>query len=180
MTQAIAEAGLIPRREIEVRANRLLEEKGHGKSVPVDPFALSTDLGITVRAYQFNDPSLSGMLIRRPDGPEILVKSDDPPVQQGFTVAHELGHYLLHPEVEEFADGEANLYRQVVLGDPDGVTRSAHSREVQANMFAAALLMPEEKVRAVWRAVKSVEKLARIFDVSPTAMWYRIDQLGLW
>ncbi len=52
-------------------------------------------------------------------------------------------------------------------------------REIQANMFAAALLMPEDMVREEWNKLKSVEEMSRRFNVSETAMGIRIDQLGL-
>lgn len=180
MSQAIVETNLIPRQTIEELATRVREENGIAATVPVDPFALATQLGITVRAFKFYDPALSGMLIRRPDLKEILVRSGDPPARQGFTVAHELGHFFLHQNIEEFVDGEANLYRQDFSGDRDETASDNRRREIQANMFAASLLMPEEQVRAAWRTEKSVKRLAWLFEVSQTAMQYRIDQLRLW
>ena len=52
-------------------------------------------------------------------------------------------------------------------------------REVQANMFAAALLMPEDATRFEWERLHSVKRMARRFNVSEEAMGYRLDQLGL-
>ena len=52
-------------------------------------------------------------------------------------------------------------------------------KEIQANMFAASLLMPEDEVRSEWNRLRSVDELARIFNVSEAAMGIRIDQLGL-
>ena len=52
-------------------------------------------------------------------------------------------------------------------------------REIQANMFAAALLMPEDHVRRLWEGLGSVEAMARLFNVSVAAMEIRIGQLGL-
>ena len=47
-------------------------------------------------------------------------------------------------------------------------------------MFAAALLMPEDQVRAEWERHRSLKDMAHRFGVSEMAMRYRIDQLGLW
>jgi Zn-dependent peptidase ImmA (M78 family) len=53
------------------------------------------------------------------------------------------------------------------------------NREIEANWFAAALLMPEELVRERWAENPSVIVLARMFNVSQEAMGYRIDALDL-
>lgn len=177
--ETIAEPGFIPRGTIEEHAAHILRHN-HFETIPVDPIALATKLGITVNTFKFFDPTLSGMLVRRPDRAEIFVRAEDPLPRQCFTVAHELGHYYLHPGGEEFIDGEVNLYRQQFSDDRGGVAPVDRWREVQANMFAAALLMPENSVRSAWEHQKSVRALARMFGVSQTAMQYRIDQLGIW
>ena len=51
--------------------------------------------------------------------------------------------------------------------------------QIQANQFAAALLMPEELVREAYETNQDLRKLARIFNVSETAMGIRLAQLGL-
>jgi predicted transcriptional regulator len=85
-----------------------------------------------------------------------------------FTIAHELGHYFLHylePKVEgrkDFGRGERNR------------------GETQANVFAAALLMPAEHFRAAHARVgNDWWTLADIFDVSPKAAEVRAQVLGL-
>ena len=50
-----------------------------------------------------------------------------------WLVSHELGHFLLHPEVDQ--------YRACTLGDLHDYRHSG--REPEANRFAAELLMPE-------------------------------------
>lgn len=85
-----------------------------------------------------------------------------------FTIAHELGHYFLHylePEVDgprTFGRGERNR------------------AETQANIFAAALLMPTEFFRqAHKRFGNDWWTLAEIFGVSPKAAEVRAQVLGL-
>ncbi len=46
--------------------------------------------------------------------------------------------------------------------------------EREANVFAAELLMPEAGVRAAWKELGEVEACAARFDVSPTAMHWRL------
>lgn len=85
-----------------------------------------------------------------------------------FTIAHELGHYFLHylePKVagsKTFGRGERNR------------------GETQANVFAAALLMPSEFFREAYARVGSDWwTLAETFGVSPKAAEVRAQVLGL-
>ena len=115
---------------------------------------------------------------KRGDKVTLLVNGSDPPYRKRFTIAHELGHHFLHLLHDgEFVDSEADLFRQS-HEDHKEIT-SDRRREIQANMFAAALLMPADEVVKNWQKTRSVEDLARIFNVSPSAMGFRIDQLGL-
>jgi len=51
--------------------------------------------------------------------------------------------------------------------------------EREANVFAAELLMPEPAVREVWAELGDVAACAARFDVSPTAMQWRLHSFGL-
>ncbi len=189
MPQATATVPWRKRSEIERLATETREKYGVG-SVPVDPYDLATRMGVDVFQATFAEETTAGAIRWRDGRPEILVREGDPSFRQAFTVAHELGHFLLHwkssPSGEDgqatFIDSDLELYRHgpdLSETEPDEA-RARHHREVQANMFAAALLMPEAEVRKEWRRLASVKKLARAFEVSPMAMNYRIDQLGLW
>ncbi|WP_083391618.1 ImmA/IrrE family metallo-endopeptidase [Microbacterium sp. LCT-H2] len=85
-----------------------------------------------------------------------------------FTVAHELGHLFLHHRMPR-ATGEAVFHR-------GGRGRA----ETEANIFAAALLMPAEQFRVAHEEVGGDEwALARRFDVSPAAARVRAEVLDL-
>jgi Zn-dependent peptidase ImmA (M78 family) len=133
---------------------------------------------MAVHNAKFSHDNIVGMIAKRGDSVTLLVNATDPPFRKRFTIAHELGHHFLHLlEDGEFVDGEANLFRGITE-DQQQVTPERR-REIQANMFAAALLMPEPAVRAEWEKLKSVEALARRFNVSESAMGIRVVQLGL-
>lgn len=79
---------------------------------------------------------------------------DDYPSMRGryrFTLAHELGHWRLHRHLYLRRADERSLLPTDV-NRPDHVLRSFDSdpKEVQANKFAAALLMPREMVKRAW------------------------------
>lgn len=114
------------------------------------------------------DASISGRLYRKDGRWIISVNKKHHINRQRFTLAHELAHYVLHKsESDSFTD--TVFFRGA----------SVNNFEYAANEFAAKLLMPEERVRAVIRSgTKNIGKLAESFGVSVAAMLYRVKQLG--
>lgn len=138
------------------------------QQAPVDVVALAGTLGL--RVWQDSMPdNISGKIIRDSahggaSGYSVVVNENDAFVRQRFTVAHEIGHFLLHRHL--IGDG---------LTD-DAMYRSGLStlQEVQANKMAAEILMPftliEESVK---RGFRSLGDLATLFEVSKQAMAIR-------
>lgn len=85
-----------------------------------------------------------------------------------FTIAHELGHYFLH-------------YRYPKLDGPKVYARGGRNRaETEANVFAAALLMPAAPFEQKWSSYhRDAWKVAGHFGVSPAAARVRAEVLGL-
>lgn len=98
----------------------------------------------------------------------ILVNSDDPWGRQRFSMSHELKHLIDHP----FKD---TIYRDGRFGSADLQAERA------ADYFAACLLMPRIWLKRAFydQAIRDPRMLARHFQVSTTAMRYRLDQLGI-
>ncbi|MGH7751081.1 MAG: ImmA/IrrE family metallo-endopeptidase, partial [Candidatus Dormibacteria bacterium] len=67
-----------------------------GGSAPINVEYIAQRLNATVR-YAKLGADLSGMLIRDGDRTIISVARSHAKVRQRFTIAHELGHLLLHP-----------------------------------------------------------------------------------
>ena len=174
-----ATAGFVPtlsRDEIEQRATHVLNSHGLN-SIPVSPLTLAKRLGMDVRNATFDDETTVGAIAKTGDEVLLLVNADDPPFRKRFTIAHELAHFVLHlPADGEFVDGEANLFRG---GENQADLSPELRQEIQANLFAVALLMPAAAVRAEWQKLGSIRKMARRFDVSGAAMGARVAQLGL-
>jgi hypothetical protein len=82
-----------------------------------------------------------------------------------FTVAHELGHYVLHSQLGK--------KRISVQRDGSGPV------EWEANWFAAGFLMPEKDFRTRRKAGWGDAELAMHFDVSEAAVQVRRQSLGL-
>lgn len=167
----------------ERAATEVLRDAGVHKA-PVNVGDIAKHLGAVVRLAP-DEGSISGMLYR--DGRQVIigVNARDVPTRQRFTIAHEIGHLRLHRGRPMILDHKVHADIRVDLRD---TTLPSSREEVQANAFAAELLMPEEYVReavakAPKRALKSddalVSHLHKIFDVSRDAMVYRLINLGL-
>ena len=88
--------------------------------------------------------------------------------RQRFTFAHELGHFFLHK-------GKNVAFADEVFFRID----NSSSLEYAANEFASRLLMPETKVTKLLNSgVSDLSNLADIFNVSISAMRYRVVSLG--
>jgi Zn-dependent peptidase ImmA (M78 family) len=159
--------------EIESRATQILREHGLF-SIPIDPVTLANNIGIRVNNAVFSDDNLSGLIAKRGSNVSILVNKSDPPYRKRFTIAHELGHHFLHLLSDgEFVDNKVDLFRDTEGGDQSKKT------EVQANQFAAALLMPSELVKIEYKKNNDISDLAKKFNVSEDAMGYRLQRLRL-
>lgn len=91
----------------------------------------------------------------------------DRPQRQRFTVAHELGHWILHRKAFE-----QNPDAYPVLPRFQAVERS-NAFEQEANAFASEILVPKYLLEPVFKA--PVSMLADIFDVSKTMMEIRLQ-----
>jgi Zn-dependent peptidase ImmA (M78 family) len=167
-----------PNRAEQVALDLLDENKIDAPPVNVERIA--RQLGVDVR-YEPFEGGLSGALYRADDGHAVLgVNSWHADVRQRFTIAHELGHLRLHPD-ELFVDG--------VLKRDDESSLAIRSQEIEANAFAAELLMPRKLIlEEINRTLASnatpdpkrlIGDLARLFDVSEQAMEFKLVNLGL-
>lgn len=152
-----------------VKTARNLLNKYWKGGLPIDPSKIAALEGLRVEPFDGNaSKSLSGELV--PDGDTAIIKFNpsDSAKRQRFTIAHELGHYML---------GHGHAFR-----DPSSHFSMSYydQREVDANQFAAEVLMPEVAVKVLLkqRKITDVAELARLFDVSVNAMSYRLKKLG--
>jgi Zn-dependent peptidase ImmA (M78 family)/transcriptional regulator with XRE-family HTH domain len=93
--------------------------------------------------------------------PTIALSDKGNPMRRRFSVAHELGHLLLHPDPAP--------------GSP--------THERQANAFAAEFLMPAAEVRPLLPtpvSVPALKELADGYGVSVAALVYRGRDLGVY
>jgi Zn-dependent peptidase ImmA (M78 family) len=169
-------------RHVEGIANQVREQHRDSKKVPVPVEELIRLQDIQVTSSKL-DEEVSGLSLVEGGVRIISVRSTDSKKRRRFTLAHELGHLLLHHDqsVNVF-HGDAVYYRDRLSSQGDSW------REIEANHFAACLLMPEELLLKALKAKvpkggairdETIEELATDFDVSVQAMSIRLANLGM-
>ena len=141
-----------------------------------DVQALVSRLGGTVKIEDTltEDPARSGSLfVESPTKFTIIVPTHTGQLRDRFTVAHELGHFMLH-----------YMWRRhhgAKLDSPMMALRKGSDRiEWEANWFAAAFLMPSASFAEEFaRAGARLGAVASKFEVSLAAAEVRARQLGL-
>lgn len=152
----------------------------HGADIPVDVHFLAKQSGIVVMPRDLED-SVSGILVVRDGEGVIAVNKDHPKSRQRFSIAHELGHWYLHSATTNvFVDTTSIYFRNREASEGD------RRQEVEANTFAAALLMPAQPLREAVGPMQldpsddlAFRRLAAKFSVSIQALGIRLAQLGL-
>ena len=171
------------RREIEENVSSLLAKHDIREApVPVDLIARQEGLRIVASAF---DSDISGALLRSNGVAGIAVNANQSVTRKRFTIAHELAHFLLdHRHDEDHLDWEFTVLRR-----DDRSAEGTDTREIEANAFAANLLMPKDFLRRDLRqflnrngvldlAQPDRMLLARKYRVSDVAMTYRLVNLG--
>jgi transcriptional regulator with XRE-family HTH domain len=168
-----AEAKGRPKKRFEItgttpaRAAEQLLNQGRVRRPPVPIVRLAEGCGVLVIERPLPD-SLSGLVFEVDGGAVIGVNQGHHEHRRRFSVAHELGHWLLvhhdrfHIDIEA---GHAPTY--------DWMSERA------ANEFAAEALMPAQLVLDAFRGNANANALADRFNVSELAMGYRLVNLGL-
>src|SRR6266567_143133 len=194
-----------------LQAYRQQHPQWKSDKAPLDE--LTSWLGLEVETFRVDDYPTGTYGFLEPQENLIWLRRDLPPTLRRFTLAHELGHAILHRKASQrvqplFDTIRANLpthlsdqgaspedpcqtldVREEILGSIFqeqaeevlglGVSYDPRSqRELAANIFAAELLMPLERVRALYLSSHiPPSQLTSIFDVSQAAMLNRLAGL---
>ncbi len=170
------------RRKVEEKANNILKDLDINE-IPTPLDKIADYFGIYIQEDDFGD-NISGILLREDNKSIIGVNSTDPPNRKRFTIAHEFGHYMMH-------QGNAvHIDRTFKVNFRDKSSSLANNiEEIEANAFAAALLMPEKKIKQVVNQKliqgidiedsEELQNIADMFQVSKQALLIRLFKLGL-
>lgn len=149
--------------------------------------------GVDLTEESFEDGQISGFIqMKTGNGrPAIVVNSANSDERRRFTIAHELGHYFLHKNqsvhIDDVDTADLTLdHREMVLYRDATASQATHICEIQANQYAAELLMPRVSITQDAAALREqnygmseiVEKLSGKYKVSQSAMAIRLNKLS--
>jgi Zn-dependent peptidase ImmA (M78 family) len=132
---------------------------------------LAQDLGLRVFRTDEWPENVSGAILRNTErwqsdsGYVVFVNGKHHVNRRRFTIAHEIGHFVLHKD--RIGDGITD----------DALFRSGQSNQIEteANQFAARILMPNDLLLPKWASpLSTIQSLAEEFEVSPVAMSIRL------
>lgn len=135
---------------------------------------IATKLGIEVYVFELpkeGERRVEGVIQFQPANsskPRIVINSEIGKERRNFTLAHELGHFMLHN------DGKTKL--RVDFFDYNTDTKEA-GEETEANYFAGSLLMPKDKFIEVLKQAETLHEVAEFFGVSESAVSVRLRWL---
>lgn len=149
---------------------------------PVSVEKIAACIGATIR-YEPAESRLAGMAYRSPAGVKVIgVNSAERRTRQRFTIAHEIGHLLLHQDDAVHLD-EGYL----VFGHREDVQRvEPDPKETQANIFASELLMPSHFLQRDFADLEggfdlesdsAVRAFAQRYEVSIQTMTIRLSRV---
>jgi len=159
-------------------------------TLPIDPVSIARAEGIRT-LFEHLPHDTSSVLLREPSGRRtIAVNKTHSDTRQRFSVAHEIGHAFLHFNGHAPSVSEAAVSRPLEVLFRDGLAGTGtDTKEIEANAFAATLLMPSERVTFAFRERLNaspklrtdvlIKELASEFGVSPQAMRFRLMNLGV-
>ena len=159
----------LPRADISAIAENVRKKVGYGPGDPLEPVVVK--LGGEIQYVDAGDDS--GSIVVEPGRFWICLPNDTSLVRDRFTIAHELGHYVLHYLYQNQRNHRNIAYLRAQRYGSD-------QAEFEANWFAAAFLMPAPLFREMFKqSHKNLYAVAQYFAVSPQAAQVRAESLNL-
>ena len=150
---------------IEKQVSGFRSDNGLSLSEPIALKSLLLKLNI-LTIFRPLSENFSGMCLKDKSGHRfMLVNSNQSQGRQHFTIAHELGHWLLHKDRRD--EYELKLSR------PNGGEDDPMEKE--ANTFAAELLVPFKELLEYKKKGVSNKELAKMFFVSERVIEHRLE-----
>lgn len=166
--------------KIENKALELLENKNLLEA-PIDIEALVRSLDIDLSFEELED-EVSGFLFTKNFKQAIVVNSRHHENRKRFSIAHELGHSILHDKNRElYLDSKQTSY---FFRDKNSST-GVNDIEIEANEFAAQILMPQKLIDQLIKKYNlsmtdddDLSLLAKKLKVSEQALTFRLAKLN--
>lgn len=171
----------VRRRKIEHLVEQVLKD-WQVKRPPVPVKKIAQRLDLDLQFYSFDKEEFSGILVREGKKSVLGVNASHHPNRQRFTIAHEIGHFLLHEGDRVFVDRSYNVSLRSSTS-----SLGTDVEEIEANTFASLLLIPERFLSKDLEASEldledkiAIAHLARRYRVSAQAMTLRLINRSQW
>lgn len=152
-------------------ANLILKRNGLEPGFEIQKF-LASQADLRFGKIPDNVDGISINLKSKDSKPIVIISTELPPTRRKFTMAHELGHIFIPWHIGTiFSHTDENH---------DYANRLYHDCEVEANRFAAELLMPSEWVSDLLSEStppKVLHTILSVVEISPQAAFYKIGSL---
>lgn len=125
------------KKEIRIKADSFREKCKVSRYGIINLFKECERCGYKLLRYPIGEDGNLGFVLKKDDDIIIFTNSSARLSRETFTLAHEIGHIILHfVEATSFVDDNITI---------NG--RSTNEKEQEANYFAACLMMPEDEIR---------------------------------
>ena len=150
-----------------------------GMSYPKDGLLdIARELGLDVQVTELPDFESKGIsaVIEWLDKEEsekvgaqarIYLNAKHPPERRTFSLAHEIGHYMLHEHTTKYRIDSFDYSKNTQVS----------VEETEANYFAARFLVPREELAKIWKITQDFEAIAKHFGVSSPVIENRLKWL---
>lgn len=138
-------------------------------NIPVDPIKIAKTYDIEVYQGELDNKIAGAIRYYKENNKfEILVNKKDSMVKKRFTIAEELGYYILYEEKLKKEEIHVNLIDKII-----------NKEEKEVEYFAGALLVNKTLLEKIYNSNSTILELAQLFKVSISSMTLRLNILGL-
>ena len=141
---------------------------------PVDLKKILANLNINLLSYSFPN-KVSAILLKEKNMLVVGVNSNQHQHRQRFSIAHEIGHYVLGHYKDIFVD-----FSEISEGRFDAFDIGHNKiQEQEANYFASELLMPSEMIKRDFEKIGNINEIINLYNVSKDALWVKLIKLKI-
>ena len=138
-------------------------------NIPVDPIKIAKTYDIEVYQGELDNKIAGAIRYYKENNKfEILVNKKDSMVKKRFTIAEELGYYILYEEKLKKEEIHVNLIDKII-----------NKEEKEVEYCAGALLVNKTLLEKIYNSNSTILELAQLFKVSISSMTLRLNILGL-
>lgn len=128
-------------------------------SYPLDSWELAKQMNICIKEFDNNDPLShfinEGMFIFEKENAIVFVNTTWSNERIMFTIAHEIGHYILSPLFEEVTEQDANFFARFILAPPILIHQlKAKTKEVIVKKFGVSKSVAENSLNYYAKWIK--------------------------